>query len=145
MKTEELYKGFAAEKQAEYESWLIDRYGEPMKDHIEESKAQFAGFSQGQHQAMMEELVELETGLADALRNGQSAHDEELEPLLERHRKWVGCMWGRPCQPDAYTGLADLYLAHPEFVARYESIEPGFSSSLAAAMVAHAKRQADGA
>ncbi|MGF1620661.1 MAG: TipAS antibiotic-recognition domain-containing protein [Rhodomicrobiaceae bacterium] len=52
-------------------------------------------------------------------------------------------MWGRPCDPDAYTGLADLYLAHPDFVARYESIAPGFAKFLATAMIAHAKRRAN--
>jgi len=140
MKTEDLYKGFAPEKQAEYESWLVEQHGEPMKRHIDQSKAHLAGSSRGDHQAMMTELAELENGLADALRRGQSASDEALEPLLSRHRHWVATMWGHPCEPQAYAGLADLYLSHPDFVARYETIETGFAEFLAAAMKAHAAR-----
>src|SRR4051812_36816417 len=31
----DLYKGFSPEKQAGYEAWLIERYGEPMRTRIE--------------------------------------------------------------------------------------------------------------
>jgi hypothetical protein len=50
-------------------------------------------------------------------------------------------MWGKPCPPQAYVGLADLYLAHPDFVKRYETIEPGFADYLTTAMKAHAARE----
>ena len=50
-------------------------------------------------------------------------------------------MWGRDCSPDAYAGLAGLYLSHPDFRKRYETIGEGFTDYLAAAMKAHAARQ----
>jgi hypothetical protein len=50
-------------------------------------------------------------------------------------------MWGKPCPPEAFAGLADLHLSHPDFVGRYESIETGFSDYHAAAMKAWANRQ----
>ena len=31
-------------------------------------------------------------------------------------------MWGKPCPPEAFAGLADLHLSHPDFVSRYETI-----------------------
>jgi hypothetical protein len=65
-----------------------------------------------------------------------------LDPLLGRQRDWVALMWGRPCPPEAFAGLADLHLSHPDFVSRYESIEPGFSDYHAEAMKAWARRQA---
>jgi hypothetical protein len=49
-------------------------------------------------------------------------------------------MWGRPCGVQAYSGLADLYLAHPDFVARYERIGAGFAQYLSGAMKIHAAR-----
>jgi hypothetical protein len=49
-------------------------------------------------------------------------------------------MWGTPCPAERYAGLADLYLSHPDFVARYESIEKGFAEYLVTAMKAHAKK-----
>lgn len=50
-------------------------------------------------------------------------------------------MWGKPCPPEAYAGLADLYLSHPDFIARYETIEPGFAEYLSGSMKVHAHRQ----
>jgi hypothetical protein len=88
----------------------------------------------------MVELAECETALAEALRQGVSPEAETLAPLLERHRAWVGSMWGRPCTADAYAGLAELYLSHPDFILRYETIAPGFAAYLAKAMKAYAQR-----
>ena len=34
-------------------------------------------------------------------------------------------MWGKPCPPEAFAGLADLHLSHPDFVSRYETIARG--------------------
>lgn len=43
-------------------------------------------------------------------------------------------MWGKPCSPAAYAALAETYLAHPDFIARYEALSPGFSRWLTRAM-----------
>ncbi len=48
--------------------------------------------------------------------------------------------WHRPCPPRSYSGLADLYLAHPDFVARYETLEKGFAEYLTRAMKVHAQK-----
>ena len=62
--------------------------------------------------------------------------------MIARHRAWVAVAWDKPCPPDAYAGLADMYLSHPDFVARYEALGPGFAVWLTDAMKAHAIRQA---
>lgn len=143
MKDAELYKGVVSpEKQAEYEAWLIARYGEPMRESIRVSQKAYAKMSEAEKQAANDELKAVEQGLAQAMRLGLAATSPELEPLLARHRDWVALMWGKPCPPEAFAGLADLHLSHPDFVARYESIEPGFSDWHAAAMKAWASRQA---
>ncbi len=80
----------------------------------------------------------MEEALAGALRNGVDPGSEGVDVLLRRHRAWVAAMWGRPCAPQL-TGLADLYLSHPDFVARYERIETGFAEYLAKAMKLHAQ------
>jgi hypothetical protein len=49
-------------------------------------------------------------------------------------------LWGKPCPAEGYHGLADLYLSHPDFVARYERLAPQFSQWLPDAMKAHAER-----
>ena len=136
----DLYKGISTEKQAEYEEWLVDKYGDDMPERIAESRKRQAELSPAEAERLNKELQDLEEGLADGLRNGVPAASAVLDPLLVRHRQWVGMMWDRPCPPESYSGLADLYLSHPDFVARYERIETGFAEYLAAAMKAHAGR-----
>jgi MerR family transcriptional regulator, thiopeptide resistance regulator len=145
----DLYKGFSPEKQAGYEAWLIERYGEPMRAGIERAKKAHARLSPAEQKAFLEtrgkELSDVEEALAGALRNGVDPASDAVDLLIARHRVWVAAMWGRSCSPKAYSGLADLYLEHPDFVARYEHIEKGFTEYLTSAMKLHARKWREGA
>jgi DNA-binding transcriptional MerR regulator len=138
MKNADLYKGFSAEKQAEYEAWLVERFGERMNADIERSKKAMAKMNEAEQQAAMRELHDVEQALAEGMRRGIDPESVAIDSLVARHRAWVARAWDRPCTAEAYAGLADLYLSHPDFVTRYETIEKGFAVFLAAAMKAHA-------
>jgi DNA-binding transcriptional MerR regulator len=141
MKDADLYSGIVSpEKQAEYEAWLIGRYGDDMDGHIARSRKAMATMTEAEQAAMMEELRQVEDGLAEALRRGLPPQANALDPMIERHRAWVASAWGRDCPPEAYAGLADVY-EHPDFRRRYEAIETGFADYLIAAMRAWARRQ----
>lgn len=122
MTPEDLYRPFAPEKQAAYEAWLINTYGGDMADRIASAKAHLDSVPEGMEDRMAE-LAEVEGALVAAFHAG----DTDVDGLLVRHRDWVASMWGRPCSPDAYAGLADMYQTHPDFVARYEALAPKFS------------------
>ena len=142
MKAADLYSGIVdPQKQAEYEAWLERKYGPGMRDQIETSRAAMANVSQAEIDARLAELKDVEQGLAQAMRDGVEANSSALDPLIERHRAWVGASWGASCPPAAYAGLADIY-QHPDFQARYESIEKGFADYLCTAMRSWAQRQA---
>lgn len=141
MKDAELYKGISPQKQAEYEAWLIDTYGGDMQERIADSRSRFELLTPAEQERLQGELRELEEGLAEGMRRGVPPQALALDPLLARHNAWVAFMWHRPCSPEAYAGLADLYLSHPDFIARYESIETGFAQYLATAMKDWSKRQ----
>ena len=141
MKDAELYKGISPEKQAEYEAWLIEHYGPSMQESIAVSQKAYAKMSEAEKQAATDELKDVEQAMAEAMRRGIPADSTALDPLSSRHRDWVALMWGKPCPPEAFAGLADLHLSHPDFVSRYESIEKGFSDYHAAVMKAWARRQ----
>lgn len=145
MANADLYKGFSEEKQAGYESWLIERYGEPMREGIEHARKSHAQMSAAERESLGEELRTVEQALADGLRTGADPASEAVDRLICRHRSWVAAMWGRPCSTEAYSGLADLYLAHPDFVARYERIEQGFAEYLVRAMKSHAAKRSSAA
>jgi DNA-binding transcriptional MerR regulator len=142
MRNAELYKGISAEKQAEYEKWLIEKYGGDMPDRIAVSKRKYESLSDAEKAELNDELMEVETAWAEAMKNGVPADSKSLDPLLSRHRDWVATMWNKPCPPEAYAGLADLHLSHPDFVTRYETFGEGFSDYHAASMKAYAKRLA---
>ena len=138
----DLYKGFSPEKQAGYEAWLIERYGDPMRTGIHRAKTAYGKLSAAEQKAFLEtqgkELHEVEAALAGALRHGVEPASDAVGLLIARHRAWVASMWGRACSPKAYEGLAELYQAHPDFVARYECIAKGFTDYLTGAMRLHA-------
>jgi MerR family transcriptional regulator, thiopeptide resistance regulator len=140
MRSAELYKGISAEKQAEYEKWLTDKYGGDMPERIARSRRKYERLSEAEKAHLSEELMDLETAWAAAMKNGIPPDSTSLDSLLSRHRDWVATMWDKPCPAEAYAGLADLHLRHPDFVSRYEALGEGFSDYHAASMKAYARR-----
>ena len=141
MKDADLYSGIVSpEKQAEYEQWLGEHYGRDMEAQIERSRKAMAEMSQDEMAEAMRELEAVEQGLAEGLRRGIPPQASSLDPMIERHRAWVARSWGRECTAEAYAGLADIY-EHPDFRARYETIQPGFADYLVTAMRAWVRRQ----
>lgn len=144
MNNADLYKGFSPEKQAGYEAWLIERYGEPMRQSLDISRQSYAKMSPAQRDALGKELHEVEQSLVNSMHDGIEAASDQVDALIHRHRAWVSSMWGAPCRVERYAGLADLYLAHPDFLARYEDIAVGFARYLTDAMKIHARRWSGG-
>ncbi len=136
-----LYNWQSPEKQAEYEAWLAERYGPQAHDWIAHSRKRFDALDDAERQAAMDRLKVIEGDLVDAFRRGVAADSAALKPVLDRHRQWVGYMWNQDCPPGAYGNLADMYRDHPDFVARFDAIAPGFANWLSEAMRAYATAQ----
>jgi len=142
VKDADLYDGIVSpEKQAEYEVWLENRFGPEFADQVQSSGKNITVKGDAGRKAFMEELRDIETGLAEFCRKGIPPQSMALDPLLARHWQWVQDRWAKSAPISAYSSLADIYLAHPEFVARYEAIQKGFANYLAAAMKSWAARQ----
>ena len=141
MKDEDLYKGFAPEKQAEYEAELVDRFGEPARASIEASRKAMKGWSKADWERQGGEYAEVEAGVAKALAQGLPADSDEVRALIRRHHAWVALMWSRAPKREAYEGLGQLYIEHPDFHARYEAVEPGLAEYLAEAMRSFAEQE----
>jgi DNA-binding transcriptional MerR regulator len=141
MKDEDLYKGFAPEKQAQYEAEIIDRFGEPARASIEASKAAMKTWSKGDWERTGREYAEVEAGMGKALADGLPADSDEVRALVRRHHAWVARMWNRTPSRDPYIGLGQMYVDHPDFHARYEAVQPGLAEYLAQAMRSFAERE----
>ena len=140
MNDKDLYKGFSPEKQAEYEDWLVDRFGGDMREGIEHSKAKLASLGKAGMAARMAEGEAAGGALTQAFQAGTAPEDPANDPLLARHHAWVAAMWDTACPPQAYAGLADLYLEHPDFRTNLDRAGAGFTDWLSAAMKAYAAR-----
>ncbi|HYG27527.1 MAG TPA: MerR family transcriptional regulator [Caulobacteraceae bacterium] len=138
MDDKDLYKGFAPEKQEEYEAWLVERGGSETAQRIEQSKSAMKGWTRADFEALREETEAIEAGLAGAMAEGLPADSEPVRRLMRRHQAMIARAWGRPCEVAAFAGLADMYLAHPDFRDRYEGRAAGLTEYLAAAMRAFA-------
>ena len=136
-----MYKGFPPEKQAEYEAWLVDRYGEPVRERIAAGKAKMGGWTQGQFDEGLAEIETIEAGLATALTDGLPVSSEPVLGLMRRHHAWVARAWPQPPNRAAYIGLGDLYQEHPDFRARYEGKAKGLTEYITAAMKLYAERE----
>ena len=142
MNDKELYHGFAPEKQAEYEEWLVDNYGEGMRESIEQSKAAVAAVGEDGMAAALARGEAAEAELAEQFLAGTEPGATELDPLFDRHRAWVSQMWDRECAREGYSGMADMYLAHPDFRVHFDKRGAGFTDWLTTAMKAYAARLA---
>lgn len=140
MADRDLYKGFAPEKQGEYEDWLVDRYGGDMREQIEHSKEALGALGKDEMAARVAEGEAAGGALAKSFKAGTAPEDPANDPLLACHRAWIASMWNKPCPPAAYGGLADLYLEHPDFRANFDKHAEGFTDWLVAAMKAYAVR-----
>ena len=141
MDDKDLYQGFSPEKQAEYEDWLVDRFGGKMRERIEESKKALVSLGAEGMAARLAEGEAAGKALARAFKNGSAPTDPVNDPLLARHHAWIAAMWDKACPPAAYGGLADLYLEHPDFRKKFDSDGgEGFTEWLMTAMKAYAAR-----
>ena len=140
MKDKEFFRGFSPEKQAEYEQWLVDKYGGAMRARIDQSKAMFASWDDQEKREALAEGQAAEQALAEHFCAGTAPDDLSIEPALTRHHAWMTRVWGRENSPLAYAGVGELYRTNPSFRERFEAIGEGFTDWLAAAIKVHAAR-----
>lgn len=141
MDDKDLYMGFAPEKQADYEAWLVDRYGDDAKEKIAQSKARMKGWSAGDFSGFKDDGAAIEAGFAKALTGGLPVGGEAAQALAGRWCGWIERAWGRKPTRDAFIGLGRMYGEHPDFQARYEAMAPGMTEYLAEAMRVYAERE----
>lgn len=141
MDEKDLYKGFAPEKQAEYEAWLVDRYGGDMQARIDASKAAMKGWSKADFERLAADGEAIEAAFAKALADGLPADSAHVQDLVRRWASWIGAAWGRRPSREAFIGLGQLYQEHPDFRARYDGRAEGLTDYLAEAMRVFAEKE----
>jgi DNA-binding transcriptional MerR regulator len=125
---EELYAGFTKEQAERYRREAREQYGTAV---VEESEQRARKMSKEQWQAVGAEGEAVTRELADLMERAPG--DPEVQALVARHYAWVVHFWTPTAE--AYAGLGQLYVEHPEFRAHYEKYRPGLADFMHSAMV----------
>jgi DNA-binding transcriptional MerR regulator len=134
----DLYKGFAPEKQAEYEAYIADRFGQA---ELDASQTRMKAWTKADFRDLQAGWDEIEGGYAKALAEGVPADSETVQALAGRHATWIARSWGRAPTAESFVGLSHLYSDHPDFRARYETRAAGLTEYLVEAMRVFAERE----
>lgn len=138
MSAAEIFAGFDPSRQAAYESELLERFGAGVLEHIDASWARIAEMSTDDAAAISQGYADVEVALTQLLRGGASPGDEIVQELIALHYAIVCKFWTPDGQ--AYAGLAELYVTHPDFKARYDAHDESLAEFLRDAMVVYATR-----
>ncbi len=133
---EELFDGFDAEKQTEYEAELVDRYGPQAQERIDESWERVGAMSKADADRISAELEQRDQEYAALHDAGVDPADPRVQEVTAGHYRWV-CEFWTP-DADAFAGLGDLYVDSPEFKARYDAVRPGLAEYVRDAMAVYA-------
>ena len=136
-----LYQGFAPEKQAEHEAWLIERHGKGAEAEIAHSKAVMKDWKAGDFQDFKAEVEAIEADLAKAMTGGLPPDSAAVTAIMRRHHAFIARSWKKPPTREAFIGLAAMYGEHPDFRAHYEDRAKGLLEYIQAAMGAFAEAE----
>jgi DNA-binding transcriptional MerR regulator len=136
MGPEELFEGFDADKQREYEAELVDRYGASAQEKIDESWRRVGQMTKADADCVQADLVVRDQEFAALLDAGVAPDDPRVQEVTAAHYAWV-CQFWTP-DAEAFAGLGDLYVDSPDFHARYDAVRPGLAEYVRDAMAAYA-------
>ena len=138
MKSEELFVGFSPEVQAKHEQYLVDRFGEGMKQGLGKSKARVQNWNKADWQKSGVAFNAICHELAVTLEKKAGAESREVQAIIRRHYEWLKQFW-TPTR-DAYAGHAQL-IVDSELRRPYELHHPQLPEFAAAAMKVFAENE----
>ncbi|MGV1037091.1 MAG: MerR family transcriptional regulator [Candidatus Nanopelagicales bacterium] len=122
MSAAEIFDGFDAAKQQEYEAQLVERYGPQAQAKIDESWRRIGQLNKDQATEMSRGFEAVVIALTDLLQSCVPTDDDRVQALIAQHYAIVSRFW----TPDAesYSGLGQMYVDNPDFRARYDAHDP---------------------
>jgi DNA-binding transcriptional MerR regulator len=127
MSNQELFGGFSPEVQARHEQEIVERFGEPAKEHIAQSKARVKNWKKADWEKSAKAFAGICQDLVQLMNQGEAAEAAEVQKVIGRHYVWLSQFWTP--NRESYTGhgkfIADSKLRHafeehhpklPEFV-----------------------------
>jgi DNA-binding transcriptional MerR regulator len=138
MKSEELFVGFDPEQQAKHERYLIDRYGEGMKEGIAESKKKVKNWTKADWEKSGAAFNEICRDLVSAMERKLSAESPEVQRVIGRHFRWLKQFWTP--NRESYAGHGEM-ITDSDLRKAYEAHHPKLPEFAAAGMRVFAERE----
>lgn len=89
----------------------------------------------GRIEAIRREADEINTRLADLMRQSAAPGDPAVQATVEDHRRHIS-RWYYPCSKEMHHGLGEMYIAEPRFTENLDKVAPGFARFLRDAIAA---------
>jgi MerR family transcriptional regulator, thiopeptide resistance regulator len=138
MKTEELFVGFDAKEQAKHERYLIDRFGEGMKEGIAESKARVKDWKRADWEKSGAAFNAICQDLVAAMERKLPPESVEAQKVIRRHYQWLKQFWTP--NRESYTGHGQM-MVESDLRKAYEAHHRELPEFAAAAMKAFAEAE----
>ena len=138
MKSQEMFVGFDPEQQAKHEQYLIDRYGEGMRDGIAQSKARVKNWTKANWEKSGAAFNEICRDLVSAMERKQTAESSDVQGIIRRHFEWLKQFWTP--NRESYAGHSQL-IVDSDLRKAYEAHHPQLPEFMAAGIKVFAERE----
>jgi DNA-binding transcriptional MerR regulator len=138
MKSQEIFAGFSPEQQARHEQYLIDRFGEGMKEQIELSKRKVKDRRSSDWEQSGAAFIGICQDLVKLMRQERPADSPESQAVIRRHYKWLKKFW-TPTR-ESYAGHSHL-IVDSELRKAYEVHHPQLPEFVAGAIRVFAEKE----
>lgn len=108
MSNQELFNGFSPEVQAKHEQEIVERFGEPAKKHIAQSKARVKNWTKADWEKSAKAFAAICRELVKLMGQGAAADSAEVQAVIQRHYEWLNQFW---------TPNRESYAGHGRFIA----------------------------
>jgi DNA-binding transcriptional MerR regulator len=138
MKSQELFEGFDPKQQAKHEQYLIDRYGDCMRDEIAKSKEKVKNWTKANWEKSGGAFAEICKDLVGLMGRELPGDSREVQEVIRRHHQWLKQFW-TPTR-ESYAGHSQL-IVDSDLRKAYEAYHPQLPEYLGAAIRVFADRE----
>jgi DNA-binding transcriptional MerR regulator len=138
MKDQELYRGFDPVVQAKHEQYLIDRFGEGMKESIAESHKQVKNWTKADWEKSSRAFDAICKDFTRLMTGRQAAEAPEVQAVTARHYRWLKQFWTP--NRESYTGHT-LLIVDSDLRKAYEVYDAKLPEFVAAAIKVYAANE----
>jgi DNA-binding transcriptional MerR regulator len=138
MKSQEMFVGFDPKQQAKHEQYLIDRYGEGMKQGIAQSKQKVKNWTKANWEKSGAAFNDICKDLVSTMDRKLPAESPEAQSVIRRHYRWLKQFW-TPTR-ESHAGHSQL-IVDSDLRKAYEAHQPQLPEFMATAMKIFAERE----